>query len=423
MVAAKIFISHSVDNENKVEVNLLWALNDVLTKKGFEVLLDMARINEDIGGRWRSTLNTWIEICDSAILVFNERARDRSNWVVYESAILAWRKCADPSFQLVTLVIPPADATELGKLRFEPHALHELQTVACRFEGIDACLTKILDTLEPLRQRFEQSNALDESKAPPAALVEARLVTILKKVADKDAIIRAARCLGADLGRWCPNLDHWKALARLLLQADLVRACETVANELVSLDTREMVRIREFLAPAWVDWRAVSPIPSVALASDSTKRLIALNAERVDTMTAYLNRAAGQPEDRRWISFTMTGLSSQTAAELAETISRSLATRLRRSEADQRKRLNDISNKRPLFALLVGPEPTDTDLAALRSEMAAVTFFVSTKAQADSEADFSPQSGAFLLHPLLEPDAEEQAYERYLNACEVIQDI
>jgi hypothetical protein len=87
MVAPKIFISHSAKSEK--EVNILWAMHDRLDEEGFEVLLDVSRLNEDLGGPWRTNLNTWIEICDSAILFFNERAQDASNWVVYETALLA----------------------------------------------------------------------------------------------------------------------------------------------------------------------------------------------------------------------------------------------------------------------------------------------------------------------------------------------
>jgi hypothetical protein len=128
MVVPKIFISHALKSDEETKV--LWDLHDHLTETGFEVLLDIARLREDLGGRWRETLNTWIEICDGAILVFNERALKESRWVVYESALLSWRKQSDPNFVLIPLIIPPSLPSDLNKGPFEPHNIGEKQAIS-----------------------------------------------------------------------------------------------------------------------------------------------------------------------------------------------------------------------------------------------------------------------------------------------------
>src|SRR5215472_9542897 len=145
MVAPKIFISHAVKSEEEEEI--LWALHKCLDAAGFEVLLDMARLKEDLGGPWRATLNTWIEICDSAILVFNERAQKESQWVVYESALLAWRRQRDPNFVLVPLIIPPSLPSDLSKGRFEPHRIGEEQAVSTKMADY---LDQIVVALKPV---------------------------------------------------------------------------------------------------------------------------------------------------------------------------------------------------------------------------------------------------------------------------------
>src|SRR5690349_16335194 len=118
MCSPKIFISHSIDKTKDDQKKFLWELHDCLERQGFEVLLDISRLSEDPGGRWRPTLNTWLEICDAAIILFNDRARDASSWVVYESAILAWRKTFQKDFLLVPLLMPTVIPSDLSKGHF-----------------------------------------------------------------------------------------------------------------------------------------------------------------------------------------------------------------------------------------------------------------------------------------------------------------
>lgn len=78
-----IFISHSA--KSRVEKRALVRLWHGLKGAGFDVLLDRARLREVTGSSWRSTLNTWMELCDGAVLLIGESARDVSQWTIYEA--------------------------------------------------------------------------------------------------------------------------------------------------------------------------------------------------------------------------------------------------------------------------------------------------------------------------------------------------
>jgi hypothetical protein len=73
-----------------------------------EVLLDRTRLYEDAGRPRRDALNTWMELCDAAVIIFDESALE-SPWVKQETAILTWRLSRDPQFVLIPLVVSPVN--------------------------------------------------------------------------------------------------------------------------------------------------------------------------------------------------------------------------------------------------------------------------------------------------------------------------
>jgi hypothetical protein len=408
MVAPKVFISHAGKTDEEIEV--LWGLHDRLGAEGFEVLLDIARLKEDLGGPWRATLNTWIEVCDSAILVFNGRAQSGSDWVVYESALLAWRRQRDPDFVLIPLIIPPALASDLSKGRFEPHKIGEQQAISTESSNY---LDQIVVALAPVLERLRNTSSI----AAPAALVEDRLTTLLYDVKDDSAVIRAAAKLGVDLTRWQPKLDRRRALARLLLQADLLEACRA-AKELSNLEQHQLVRIREYLAPGWVSCQAADLIKPTAL-GPSSERLLALNAREGDTFEMYLHRATGESGERSWLCHREKPLTSRAASEILYSIREGFRIRLGYSAERLERRLNDPTKDIPVFVLLLGEEPEKSQLDLMHSDLQAVTFLVTTQEE-DATEGKTVRSGARLLLPLLAPGAEDAALERYDDACEEI---
>jgi hypothetical protein len=404
MVAPKIFISHAVKSDDEAKV--IWALHDRLDAAGFEVLLDVARLDEELGGPWRTTLNTWIEVCDSAILVFNERAK-ASRWVFYESALLAWRRQRDDNFVLIPLIIPPSLPSDLSKGPFEPHNIAEIQAITTT--SLDY-LDRVVESLGPVLERLRNAQSKASSRA---AKVENGLTTLLYDVKDEEAVLTAALDLGADLTRWQPKLNRRRALARLLLQADLLKACEVVID-FSNLVPQQLVRIRDYLVPGWVSFQAAGLIEPTAK-GQSSERLLGLNSRKLDTFKMYLHRAAGRPEDLEWLWHEENPLTSRAASEIVNSVREGFRRQLSWSPTQVDLRLNDPTADTPIFVLLVGEEPEKSQLDLVRANLQAITFFVTTEEESATE-EKATRSGARLLLPLLEPEAEEAALKAYYEA-------
>jgi hypothetical protein len=292
-MSPKVFISHSAKDGAVQQV--LWEIYHTLADDGYEPLLDLARLRENVGSPWRATLNTWMELCDGAIVLVDKRARDVSKWVPHEAGILSWRRHSDSDFVLIPIVISPVLPEDLGKEAFEPANLAALQTEVISLET------------QPEYPRHRQGTHGSSQRArggsDPDWNDEHRLAALLGNV-DEESLHRAAQSLGEDLRGWHPNLVRPLALARLLLKADIFRACKAL-QELVSLNVDQKHKIVNLIAPAWVDLRAVRPIREI-IHCPAHERCIAVNGSEILTLRMYLLRASGLPTNEGWPFFELT---------------------------------------------------------------------------------------------------------------------
>jgi len=186
-------------------------------------------------------------------------------------------------------------------------------------------------------------------------LVEDTLTSYLTEfVKDEQAIIRAAGELGVDITKWQPRLDKQRALARLLLQADLPTACQAVRKHLTSFMPAQLIAIREFLAPGWINCHAVSMISKIALAAPPQVRRLAVNTANIETLKMYLRRASGLLPERSWKDIVVNPPMAivhpvqQTIQEIIDVYRR----RLNMNEKDVRQTLNYMTKKaEPIFVL------------------------------------------------------------------------
>jgi hypothetical protein len=149
-MSPKVFISHSAKDGAVQQV--LWEIYHTLADDGYEPLLDLARLRENVGSPWRATLNTWMELCDGAIVLVDKRARDVSKWVPHEAGILSWRRHRDSDFVLIPIVISPVLPEDLGKEAFEPANLAALQTEVISLETQPEYLATVKERMAPLKE-------------------------------------------------------------------------------------------------------------------------------------------------------------------------------------------------------------------------------------------------------------------------------
>jgi hypothetical protein len=252
-------------------------------------------------------------------------------------------------------------------------------------------------------------------------LVEDTLTSYLTEfIKDEQAIIRAAGALGVDITKWQPRLDKRRALARLLLQADLPTACQAVRKHLTSFMPAQLIAIREFLAPGWINCHAVSMISKIALAAPPQVRRLAVNTANIETLKMYLRRASGLLPERSWKDIVVNPPMAvvhpvqQTIQEIIDVYRR----RLNMNEEDVRQTLNymtkDVTKAEPIFVLFNCADelPASRDLDKLHKEFRAVTVFIPTGSKISIDG-CSPIPGACFLEPALDTEDEKAFYENY----------
>jgi hypothetical protein len=238
---------------------------------------------------------------------------------------------------------------------------------------------------------------------------------LLNKV-DKNSLNRAAQTLGEDFRGWRPNLEHSLALARLLLKTNLCHAGEAL-QELVSLSADDKIKIRDLIAPAWVDWRAVRTIPEI-ITGPAHERCIAVNGSKMHTLRMYILRASGLPTSGGWHRIELQpGLAENPVEMLVYEISEYFKGKfqMERHQVIQRLKNPEFGSRIPVFLLFPTPEPDKDLLSELRSALPAVTFFV-LSGDYIPPSTVSKISGARFLTPALQRDQEENAENDYLDA-------
>jgi hypothetical protein len=407
--APKIFLSHSAKEEPACTI--LYELYDGLVGAGYDVLVDRARLQEDTGAPWRDALGTWMELCDGAVVLLDERARDESLWVPYETAILSWRRTRDPRFRLVPICVDPVTPVSLTQSRLEPTDISALQALAitadagARRERPDY-VRATLEALAPLKEAASAETAIERIE---------RLIESYLDVEDT-LIVDAARELGEDLGRWDPKLTRRRALSRLLLSRGLPEAVRALRP--LPLPKDRMRYVVELLATAWVDLRAVSDIRPIAYGAREG-RAIAINTEEVQICDMYLLRASGAAPDHPWRCVELpTGLDEGGAEALIELIDeefvRSLGGRIPAVQIRRFIRSPQAVDPDPIILIFTPPAPEADVLLALRREYPHFTFFcLSPEVPA---GDLVPPVNARFLRPALSREKVAAATAGWLGA-------
>jgi hypothetical protein len=284
-VKPAIFISHSAKDPDSTR--LLDELKTELERRGFEVLLDYARLQT--GQKWRDEIHTWMSACHGAVILFTENAYNDSDWVLKEATILSWRVALDRDFKqrLIPVLFEPVEGPWLSEGRYEPLALGETQAIA---HGEANIVARIADAFMPLFQEWP-STPLDE--------VLAEIATILRAVSEQ-----RLRTVAAKLAKpiaWNPaSGDTADIFAREILHVDLERVKDVLLELQPSLGASSALRILDFVSPYCIDPVAATPVARVALTEPGTppRDAVALNAN--DARIADLHVQRARKRLKRW---------------------------------------------------------------------------------------------------------------------------
>ncbi|KQP26499.1 hypothetical protein ASF25_21095 [Methylobacterium sp. Leaf100] len=356
-----------------------------------------------------------MELCQGAIVLIDERARDQSLWVPHEIAILSWRRNCDPRFTLVPVLIPPVTPPSLGTSRLEPSALDKLQCLVASDPPAEPELETIVQRaaageappgyIAAVLARLP-SSAEDRSRPQSIENIERLISECLNSVSD-NGILAAGQMLGGDLGRWSPNLDRRYALARLLMQADLTRVLDVLRTLMLPKERRR--HIVELLSTCWIDFRAADAVRS-ARDAPAPDRLLAINACEIQVSRMYLCRACGTPSDGCWPTIPLQiGLREDLVEDFIEQIDRQFSEGVPPEERGRYLswlRMPDPELE-PVFVLFPPPEPQKQILDRLRRVYPRLTFLVLTEDRVPME-ERMPVSGARFIRPEVDPAQARQ---------------
>lgn len=273
MSALKLFISHSSrldDVKHKyTSKDRNWNLLNNTVKairKSYGDRLDILVDKDGLipGDKWEHKLNLWLAECHVAIILFSERAVEKSDWVKKEAAILSWRAELDPNFLLIPVLLDgettPENLAEdfFGTLKIDANqCVRGAKTAA----SIVAALAK---TLKP--------QSLPSPYPTPLEIIRTSIAEMLGGTVSEAALQAASLALSCDVdpdGRVNRN-RYSEALARKFFETPLedTTACfptfqQGVAPLTHSLANRQAYGLYRHIRSLWVDPRAASCLPLV----------------------------------------------------------------------------------------------------------------------------------------------------------------
>lgn len=397
-----VFISHSA-KDDPVASGLLDAIFDRLTAEGFDVLLDRKRLAA--GYEWQPYLHTWMAHCRASIILFSrnvfEAGAVKSNWVLKEATVLAYRQSQDARFVLVPVLLPDASAEELKKGPFEPVSMGAIQAVSGAEVG--TLPEKIAAALERLKS---------ETTPTPMEELESKIADHLEVLSD-DRLDKLEDLIGADLGGWQPGVDRARRIAIQLMQISLDRLPKVMESLAGTKIQYSALKILDMIWPVWVDPDAAIRLAGVARRAGSP-RAAALNATRDFVAEAYVARAC-----RRYPSWTTVPVVNKggehAAGAMVKEVLVSLKQYMRPGASEEEIRRSISRDKEPVIVILRPPLPHPDILEGLRTELPLCTLFLLAGATVPEPLPAALEY-VEVLRPPLEPGAEDDAIDTYNDA-------
>lgn len=426
----RIFISHST--HETADTPILAKLVEVLSPQ-FHTFVDKTNLNA--GDEWRPKLIRELGMCDGAVVLINERALDpQKKWVETEANILRWRRWNEPDFPLLLVRIGEVTTERIEKLwpaldfiglQMLPKGKEQLTSENLGAAG--ALFDEILAVLKPLTDRDRKPGPFEEMR-------DAIANAIRDAVGDSNVkhVWFALQDLGIaddEIG----NADPWKLLADVLIEQGPSPANAKALKDhlgtfmLFSNDgLNRLERILDLVVPHWV-----SPIAACNLAR--LKRMagpppvFGVNARKsLFTGAHYLQRACCRAQGLEWKhvevqpkvgSKVVDAVLDQVREGLRVQYSRGFQKRGLANPDDTEIKRRLARGQEPVFVILPPPLAQDDQvIAAIRSAFDELVLLCLTG------DDFKPipAKDVVYIEPRLMPGEEQQAYDNYYDALDVI---
>lgn len=398
MSKPKLFISHS-SKDNA----LARALQEKLAPK-FEVLIDLEEIRG--GDLWREKIDGMLLDCDCAVILMTPAAKDESQWVPAEAAMLRFRRqVLEPGgpFKVIALTVDGFPLDDLSAPPFGPAELDANQAVP-----LDSAVVEVQGILDGLREILEEHEAR-------TGLRDLELY-VSKKL--RTAELETREAVGTVLGfddakaRLVAGRPRW--LAAKLLRSNLPAFVQAV-RKVRAFEGREVaLEMLENTAPfLWITPEGPRRLAELVLGPERPKRSVGLVSVHSTTPHCYVQCACAKlPAWRIWT------VKDDFAPPVFDHLVEELLAQAREAlmlEPDEepsdeelaQELEDDMETFDPIVVLLHGFGRQDADLLErLADKFKPLTFLVSTDA---AEPPLTRRFPNLVLLPALDPSVETQA--------------
>jgi len=269
MPRPRIFISHAAADDP----TLLWAVHDALQAAGFDVLMDVARLQG--GMDWRNEIYVWIARAHGAVVILTEKSKDR-DWVKFEIAALASRRLLD-GVQLIPVLVPPLDHAVLRERQFEPYDVSRLQALKVASTDVNA-IDDVVSRFRALIQAFS------DTPFDVLQMIVARALKVDDAVLERTALALdpAARYAVIDKAY----------VAAALFHAPADKLCDALQHLGGDMSRSQLLKILQIVTLFWIDPAAIIDIAREAASPNGPHRILLLNTTNGQIGAMYIQRAA-----------------------------------------------------------------------------------------------------------------------------------
>jgi hypothetical protein len=287
----RLFVSHS-SSDKAFTKQVRDHIVPPRAKRKYEILLDIDRL--DKGRPWEPYLHEWMARCHAGLVLLT-KASVKSDWVLKETTILAWRLSLDPSFKLFIVRFPDVKDRHLEEGKYGPLGLERIQWLTDT--GPIQIAAQVKAELDKLAVNPTPFDLLVDKLAAILKNVDGE---ILETVAGKLDVFKAWAPGGEERRRYlekiaqhllCGNLGRYR-MAEGPAPPGKLQGLNALFGDLAGATEKEvLLQALKILATHWVDGEAAGHL--ALLPAHKQRRAVALNGEFVQDFTAeiYKTRA------------------------------------------------------------------------------------------------------------------------------------
>jgi hypothetical protein len=398
----RLLFSHSTE-EKSFEREIVMGLREALCQN-FEILLDRTELKT--GTDWRSVINSWIKVCDAAVILITPESI-ASDFCRYEWDILSFRRGDD---QLP--IVPIYYLSKPNDIKGKAHGLYEI-AAHVNFDSL-------ANVVEQVRQELV---GLVPRERPPMQFLF--LAQALQAAIGREATVEgAAEKIRLELGDWDLSADKWLRFAIKLMGAGIGRAWPALRDLKDYFDDKperfdDIVDLIGFCS--WVDLNSAHRIRGRAAPGAATDPL-GLNAKKSNTAESYVLSATDRGRRNIWPIAFSHGVFSR-YEDLRQEIEARLFDALKVNPSKGidalKRRIDMVRGKEPIFVVLTADGLDAAWIAELRKDelLGTVNFLVLSGEKLEA-GKLLPQTA--MLRPDLLDGFERKVWEDYDDAKEYL---